>query len=122
MGCPSRPIARVDLAAFKADVDALGARMRAEQADPVEGAAHLAHVRAIEAAAAAMYAVGVATMPLPPYSAVPWLCLSTATFARWTMVAHHVSHGGYERWRPRRAFARGIRRFWEWFDWIQPEA
>jgi fatty acid desaturase len=61
-------------------------------------------------------------MSLPPYTVVPWLCLSMATFARWAMVAHHVAHGGYEAWRPRRTFARGIRRFWEWFDWIQPEA
>jgi hypothetical protein len=47
MGYPSRPIERIDLAAFKADIDALGARMRAEQADAAEGAAHIAHVRAI---------------------------------------------------------------------------
>jgi fatty acid desaturase len=111
---------RFNLDAFKADVDALGARMRVEQAE--EGSAHVAHLRTVEVVASAMYAVGVATMPLPAYTAVPWMCISTATFARWSMVAHHVSHGGYERWRPRRTFARGIRRFWDWFDWIQPEA
>ncbi len=111
----------VDLAAFKRDVDALGARMRAEQADAVEGAVHIAHVRAISAVASAMYAVGVATMPLPVYAVVPWLCLSTATFVRWA-VAHHILHGGYEWWQSRRVFARGVRRFWDWFDWIQPEA
>ena len=113
---------QVDLAAFKADVDALGARMRAEQADLVGGAAHVAHLRRISTIASAMYALGVATMWLPAYTLVPWVCLSTATFARWVMVAHHVSHGGYERWHSRRAFARGVRRFCDWFDWIQPEA
>ena len=112
----------IDLAAFKADIDALGARLRAEQAGPAEGAAHIAHLRRVSTVASAMYALGVATMPLPVYTVMPWLCLSTATFARWAMVAHHVSHGGYERWRPRRTFARGMRRFWDWFDWIQPEA
>jgi fatty acid desaturase len=111
----------LELSAFKADIDALGARMRAEQEGP-DGAKHVAHVQRIAAIASTMHAVGVATMPLPVYTVVPWLCFSTATFARWVMVAHHVSHGGYERWMSRRTFARGIRRFWDWFDWVQPEA
>jgi fatty acid desaturase len=107
----------MDLNAFKADVDALGARMVAERADP----AHLAHLHRIITITNVLYALGVATMWLPAYTVLPWLCISTATFARWSMVAHHVMHGGYDRYS-RHTFARGARRFWDWFDWIQPEA
>jgi fatty acid desaturase len=46
----------------------------------------------------------------------------------WTIVAHHVSHCGYdqvpgiaERYRSR-SFARGWRRWIDWMDWILPEA
>ena len=69
---------------------------------------------------------GFAQLPWNPISA---LCLSTAICARWTMVGHHVSHGGYSKevgieHRFHRAnFARGPwRRFVDWCDWMQPEA
>jgi fatty acid desaturase len=49
---------------------------------------------------------------------------------RWTMVAHHTCHGGYDKCHPNKGrwnrfkFAIGSfwRRFCDWFDWMQPEA
>ena len=55
--------------------------------------------------------------------------LSTAICARWTMVGHHVCHGGYNSVQSengvvtgrfhRRTFAKGIaRRITDWMDWM----
>jgi len=56
--------------------------------------------------------------------------LSTFTFSRWTMIAHHTCHGGYDKCHPKKErwhrfrFAIGSlwRRFCDWFDWMLPEA
>lgn len=56
------------------------------------------------------------------------LLMSQGSFTRWTMVAHHVMHRGYDKIPgiPRQYtshhFARGWRRFIDWFDWILPDA
>jgi fatty acid desaturase len=54
--------------------------------------------------------------------------ISQGNVARWTIVAHHVSHRGFdrvpgapERFRSR-TFAGGLRRIVDWLDWIDPEA
>ena len=53
--------------------------------------------------------------------------LSQGRFTRWTMVAHHVCHDGYKNVPgvplryTRAGFARGWRRFVDWFDVIGPE-
>jgi len=54
--------------------------------------------------------------------------LSTGIFARWTMVGHHVSHGGYnqqqngKKFHPE-TFAKGfMARCVDWLDWMLPEA
>jgi len=41
---------------------------------------------------AGLATAGFATFPFNPISA---LCLSTAICMRWTMIGHHVCHGGY---------------------------
>jgi fatty acid desaturase len=47
---------------------------------------------------------------------------------RWTIVAHHVSHGGLDRVpgvtarHHSRCFARGARRFIDWLDWFCPQS
>ena len=57
--------------------------------------------------------------------------MSTAICARWTMVGHHVCHGGYNSVQSengvvtggfhRRTFAKGIaRRITDWMDWMMP--
>jgi len=56
--------------------------------------------------------------------------LSTFTFTRWTMIAHHTCHGGYDKCHPNKQrwhrfkFAIGSlwRRMCDWFDWMLPEA
>jgi hypothetical protein len=57
--------------------------------------------------------------------------LSTWTCARWTMIAHHTCHGGYDkvdsstagRWnRFRFALGSTWRRVCDWLDWMMPEA
>ena len=59
--------------------------------------------------------------------------ISTAICARWTMVGHHVCHGGYNTAQSengvvtgrfhRRTFAKGVaRRITDWMDWMMPEA
>ena len=59
--------------------------------------------------------------------------MSTAICARWTMVGHHVCHGGYNAAMTegneikgkfhRRKFARGPwNRIVDWMDWMMPEA
>merc|ERR1711957_769003 len=56
--------------------------------------------------------------------------LSTWTFSRWTMIAHHTCHGGYDRVHPNKKrwhrFKFAIGSFWrrlaDWFDWMMPEA
>jgi fatty acid desaturase len=59
-----------------------------------------------------------------PFSAV---AISYGNLSRW-MVAHHVLHGGYDRIPgiPKRysskGFAKGLRRYIDWPDWMTPEA
>ena len=59
--------------------------------------------------------------------------MSTAICARWTMVGHHVCHGGYNTAQSeggvvtgrfhRRTFAKCVaRRITDWMDWMMPEA
>ena len=54
--------------------------------------------------------------------------ISTGITARWTMIGHHVCHGGYDKLKGdhlnRRKFAlgNGWRRFVDWLDWMLPEA
>jgi len=56
--------------------------------------------------------------------------LSTFTFSRWTMIAHHTCHGGYDKVHYNKGrfnrfkFALGSTwtRMCDWFDWMMPEA
>lgn len=107
----------IDVSAFAADIQALGEALRAEC-----GPADVAHLRKIEAWGAVCSALGLATAWIAP-NPVSVLLLSTGRFARWTMIAHHVGHRGYDRvGGPQgRPFAEGWRR-WQWLDWMLPAA
>uniref|UniRef100_A0A7S1TV00 Fatty acid desaturase domain-containing protein n=1 Tax=Phaeomonas parva TaxID=124430 RepID=A0A7S1TV00_9STRA len=54
--------------------------------------------------------------------------LSTWVFSRWTIIAHHTCHGGYNRVDAGRYHSRGFaigslwRRTRDWMDWMLPEA
>jgi fatty acid desaturase len=106
---------------FLAALDALGRELRADLS-----AEDLAHLRRIERWGRACTAAGWATSWLGPNPLSVYL-LSQGRFTRWTTVAHHVCHDGYARVPgvPRRytrkGFARGLRRYVDWFDVIRPE-
>jgi fatty acid desaturase len=60
-------------------------------------------------------------------SVIPIVCISTYTFAKWTIIGHHTCHGGYDKVGKgtqynRFIFGIGYRRFIDWFDWFLPEA
>lgn len=66
--------------------------------------------------------IGIITLWLPFYTVVPWLCLSIGIFSNWTIVGHHVCHGGFDYMKHptfnRKSFAQGLyRRIIDWFDW-----
>eukprot|EP00929_Paragymnodinium_shiwhaense_P034378 TRINITY_DN1871_c0_g1_i5.p2 TRINITY_DN1871_c0_g1~~TRINITY_DN1871_c0_g1_i5.p2 ORF type:complete len:464 (+),score=133.41 TRINITY_DN1871_c0_g1_i5:184-1575(+) len=61
------------------------------------------------------------------------LMISTSRCLAWTIVGHHVSHGGCDRFQKlhpgaiphqykRGVFAVGVRRFFDWLDWMLPAA
>ena len=117
-------IANFDLAAFGSDVKALGADLRRN-----EGEADEAHFRKIRRWSDACGLLGVATLPLP-INPLTIVALSTWTYSRWAMVAHHTCHGGYDRLTDESSpykgmrFALGgpLRRARDWLDWMLPEA
>eukprot|EP00439_Symbiodinium_sp_Y106_P023889 s4733_g2.t3 len=81
----------------------------------------------------AMLLVGAA---LPHFSwlvlALGALMISFARCMKWTIIGHHVSHGGFDKLQKthpnalpshykRGVFAIGIRRFIDWMDWMMPQ-
>ena len=78
-------------------------------------------------------AVGLLTMGFIRYNPISILGLSLYAFSRWTMIAHHTCHGGYENCHPEAKnrgrwsrFTFGLGNLWrrwnDWFDWMMPEA
>ena len=70
--------------------------------------------------------VGLGTVWMAP-NPLTVAALSTWTYASWTMIGHHVCHGGYNRVDAgkfnSRGFALGlVNRCVDWLDWMQPEA
>lgn len=54
----------------------------------------------------------------------PWVMMGMSISSHWTTVSHHVSHGGYSDDKRYNRFKYGVqlRRFWDWMDYILPEA
>lgn len=112
-----------DLAAFARDVDAFRAELEASL-----GPSDLAHFQKMERWGRVATGLGYATAWLGP-NPVAVALLALGSTARWTIVAHHVSHRGLDRvpGAPARykskVFARGLRRrLVDWLDWVDPEA
>lgn len=116
-------IGQLDLQAFGKEVHKLGARLRKEQ-----GPADQKHLMKMVSWSRICMAVGLLTMWTAP-NPLTVLALSLWTHSAWTMIGHHVCHGGYNRTDKTgayvsRGFALGSlrRRIADWFDWMLPEA
>jgi len=113
----------VDRAALKDDMDKLRKELESSQ-----GEEDLHHLNYIVSISNLFTVVGIASLWLPCHFIFPWVFLSTGTFARWTMIAHHTCHGGYDHTSDSRynRFKFGLgsfqRRFNDWLDWMLPEA
>lgn len=115
------PVPAVDVAAFASEVRALGRTLRADI-----GQADLDHVRKMARWGRLCSVLGWLLCWFPNPLAV--VLLGVGNTARWTMVAHHVLHRGYDRvpgvpvHYTQAGFARGWRRWIDWLDWIHPAA
>ena len=117
-------ITKFDFQGFSKEIKELGRKLDAEQ-----GPDDVAHLNKMIMWSNSFAAVGLLTMGfgVNPISVIG---LSLYTFSRWTMIAHHTCHGGYEKCHPNKGrwsrFKFGLgtlwRRFNDWFDWMMPEA
>jgi len=117
-------MAKVDLDAFREEIKDLGRKL-----SKVQGTRDLNHLHKFILWSNMLTFFGVVTMGFVPfYFALPAIALSIGTTTRWTMIAHHTCHGGYDNCNVARfnrfRFAVGSlwRRFCDWFDWMVPEA
>jgi len=119
---------KVDLAAWANEVREVEKKYRAQQTVEED----VAHMKKMLNWTYVLYAVGLATAGIATpflFNPISALCISTAICMRWTMIGHHVCHGGYnaqvgigDRFH-RSTFARGpVARFVDWCDWMLPEA
>ena len=112
----------IDVTGFERELRALR-----EEAVASLGAEDLAHLKKLERWGRWCTAAGYATAWLFP-NPLSMVLLSTGSTARWTIIAHHVLHKGLDRvdGAPERltskGFARGWRRFVDWFEWMHPDA
>ncbi len=116
------PLPNLDYEAFARDLDAV----RAEAVASL-GPDDLAHMQKMERWGRACEALGYATAWVAP-NLLSSALLSVGSTARWTILTHHVMHGGMDRvpGAPERltskGYAKGRRRLVDWFDWIHPDA
>ena len=120
-------IGKFDHEAFKSEVRALGKTLLDSQ-----GTEDLNHLQRITFASNLFAFAGLSTMWVQDsfwISLFSVVCLSTWTFSRWTMIGHHVCHGGYDKVDPSKRYNRftfavnGLaKRLSDWFDWMLPEA
>ena len=85
------------------------------------------HFRKVERWGKVSSALGFASGALIP-NPLSAALISIGKTTRWTIAAHHILHNGYDRIDnvPKRyksfGFAKGWRRYLDWFDWIEPKA
>jgi fatty acid desaturase len=117
-------LTKFDFEAFAREIRDLGKKLEAEQ-----GPADVAHLNKMIMWSNTFAAIGLLTMGFG-VNPISIIGLSLYTFSRWTMIAHHTCHGGYEKCHPNKdrwsRFKFGLgtlwRRFNDWFDWMMPEA
>jgi fatty acid desaturase len=116
----------VDLAALEASgfFDELAELRREVEAKL--GEEDIAHLAKIERWGRIATLIGALTAGLGP-NPVSALGLGVGRSTRW-IIMHHIAHRGYDKVpgiapeKTSRLFAKGHRRFIDWFDWIVPEA
>lgn len=112
---------KVDLKNFAQDIDALGSKAHGSLTH-----ADFKHLRKIECYGKIATTLGLGTAWIFPNPITAFL-ISLGQFTRW-LLAHHIMHKGYDKvpGTPQRYtsdhFARGWRRYIDWFDWLAPEA
>ncbi len=85
------------------------------------------HLKKIERWGRICTGLGYATAWIIPNPISAYL-ISQGNFTRWTTVAHHVLHRGYDKIEgiPKhytsKGFAKGWRRYLDWLDWMYPAA
>jgi len=115
-------IANLDHKAFREDIQNLGKELAANQ-----GPADIAHLQKIISWSRACTLTGLLTMwyvvnPLSIY------LISLGTMSRWTIVGHHVCHGGFDKCSNGKynRFKFGVGSLWrrvvDWLDWMLVEA
>jgi fatty acid desaturase len=117
-------IKNFDLNAFAKDIRELGDKLEKQQ-----GEDDVRHLNKMVMWSNLCAAVGFLTMGMS-VNIVAICALSTWTFTRWTMIAHHTCHGGYDKCHPDKGrwnrFKFGLGSLWrrmcDWFDWMMPEA
>ena len=87
-------IATVDYEAFAAEIRKLG-----EELEKNQGEADVKHLHKMIGWSNTCAFLGLVTMGLG-VNLFSVLMLSTWTFSRWTMIAHHTCHGGYDKCHP----------------------
>jgi fatty acid desaturase len=108
--------------ALARDLDELRREFKAQSGDE-----DLAHLKKIERWGRTCSALGFATAWMGP-NVITASLIALGKSTRWTMMGHHITHRGYDKVPgiPARytskEFARGWRRYIDWFDWIVPEA
>ena len=111
---------KFNLTAWANEVKAVEKELKASRVEDED----MSHLLTIINTGNIFLVIGLLTSPFNVY--VSAFCLSTAIMARWTMVGHHVLHGGYSKKEGRYhrwTFAKGvIRRMFDWLDWMLPEA
>ena len=115
----------LDMDKFKAEVKSLG-----EELEKGQGEDDMNHLGRMVMWSNSFLLLGMCTMWMTGWARIiPAVGFSTYAFSRWTMIAHHTCHGGYDKndksgYHNRFTFAIGgvVKRWADWFDWMLPEA
>lgn len=111
-----------NLAALRADLDEVHRSAVSTLSDR-----HYRHLVYLERWIWGLAILGYGTAWLGP-NPIAMVALGLSQSGRWTILAHHILHRGYDRFScaPRRhtsrGFAQGWRRFIDWPDWLAPRA
>jgi fatty acid desaturase len=112
----------VDAAAFKREMDAL--RKETEASLTHDDYLHWLKLRRWGQACTAL---GYATAWVAP-NPLSAVAIAVGNTSKWANVTHPISHRGLDAVpgvparHTSKGFAKGMRRYWDWLDWIEPEA